>query len=272
MANSEHGSVITPDPDGESARPSPGRRDNSPPGGRPRGSRRADKAGAPAGCLRPLRERPRARRGPRAGADADRAACAPVPCRAREAATATDRISASSSTAPRHDEPDKTAAHHGAMRDDMCGRAADVRTRRRSIRGGTRPRAAPAIARASRGEASDSAGSPRANRRVTIAIIGEAGAPHPAAARRARADRAASAAHSLPPRRRRAARPSRCPARRAARPARAVQLPSAMLPPPGLQPSRRCAPGPVIAARTASRSVAMRGATSVRPPVPKTCR
>ena len=86
---------ITPGRDAEPARPRPGRRDNSLPGGRPRGSRRADKAGAPAALPSST-----SRKTARAPSPASRRRCRSSNLRAsplprREAATATDRISAS---------------------------------------------------------------------------------------------------------------------------------------------------------------------------------
>ena len=129
-----------------------------------------------------------------------------------------------------------------------------------------------AIAAASRGLASDSAGSPRANRRVSIPIIGAAASRRPAAARRARADRAASARWRLRRRRPRAApTQTMSGARRSSTSAggssRDGQAAASMLAP---VPTIRT--GPLAAARAASATLAMRGATSVRPPGPNTCR
>ena len=112
------------------------------------------------------RETRRARRAPRAGADGDRAAAAPAPCRAGR----------------RRPRPTGSPLRRAAIRDRMKPtrlrptvarwattlRSSSRRSNlvRRSSRDGTRRRAAPPSRAASREPASDSTGSPRANRRV----------------------------------------------------------------------------------------------------------
>ena len=174
--------------------------------GRPRGIRRDRKAGSRGHYARRLPGIPCARPSPasRRRCKVSRSRASPRP--RRPAATATERISASSAALPRHDEAGRTLAPIVARWAITC-RSVSSRSTSSSLQPRRNEAACSAAIAAgvARGFASDSVGAPRANRRRRQPIIGAPVAPRPAAARRARAGKAASAAHRFPT----AAAPSR---------------------------------------------------------------
>ena len=243
---------------------------SSPAGGRPRGIRPAGRAAAPARCPRPLRETPRARQVLPAGRRCRLSSARASPRPRRADATATERISASPAASRDRMKP---CSARPAWRDARrcCARPASARTRRRSSRDGTKRRAAwrgRGVARACLRQRRLAA----REQPPIIPIIGAAASRRPAAARRARADRAAWA-RSCFRRRRRASRATQTMsgARRSSTSAgggsRAGQAAASMSAPVPTIRDR-----PLAAMRAASATLAMRGATSVRPPGPKTCR